>query len=222
VKHSKSILAVFLAAISCLLLVSLVTPQIAKAHSGRTDSSGGHNCNVGACAGTYHYHNGGGGSSSGGLSEAAQARIAGADFARTDNRSRIESSATAEGSYQGKTDGLAGTSSPYAENDSNEHCSQEIKFTNAVSATYKEAFQSLYTTTCISIYGDVYRTAYQAANVPATQAFEEDKARDLAAKTAASTASQENNDSWWGWLILGGFIGLPIIGAGWESIKKHL
>lgn len=30
-----------------------------KAHSGRTDSSGGHNCYVGACAGTYHYHNGG-------------------------------------------------------------------------------------------------------------------------------------------------------------------
>jgi len=29
------------------------------AHSGRTDSSGGHNCNVGSCAGTYHYHNGG-------------------------------------------------------------------------------------------------------------------------------------------------------------------
>lgn len=29
------------------------------AHSGRTDSNGGHNCNVGSCAGTYHYHNGG-------------------------------------------------------------------------------------------------------------------------------------------------------------------
>ncbi len=40
-----------------LFLVS-VSPVIA--HSGRTDSSGGHNCNVGACAGTYHYHNGGG------------------------------------------------------------------------------------------------------------------------------------------------------------------
>ncbi|HRN70519.1 MAG TPA: YHYH domain-containing protein, partial [Candidatus Woesebacteria bacterium] len=39
------------------LFLSLV-PRI-EAHSGRTDSSGGHNCNVGACAGTYHYHNGG-------------------------------------------------------------------------------------------------------------------------------------------------------------------
>lgn len=32
---------------------------VVKAHSGRTDSSGGHNCYTGSCAGTYHYHNGG-------------------------------------------------------------------------------------------------------------------------------------------------------------------
>ena len=38
-----------------------MNPEIVFAHSGRTDSSGGHNCNVGACAGTYHYHNGGSG-----------------------------------------------------------------------------------------------------------------------------------------------------------------
>lgn len=38
----------------------LIATSNARAHSGRTDSSGGHNCNVGSCAGTYHYHNGGG------------------------------------------------------------------------------------------------------------------------------------------------------------------
>ena len=31
----------------------------AGAHSGRTDSRGGHNCNVAPCAGTYHFHNSG-------------------------------------------------------------------------------------------------------------------------------------------------------------------
>ena len=40
-----------------LLLSSTVVPV--SAHSGRTDANGGHNCYVGACAGTYHYHNGG-------------------------------------------------------------------------------------------------------------------------------------------------------------------
>lgn len=34
-------------------------PLFVLGHSGRTDSSGGHNCRVGSCAGTYHYHNGG-------------------------------------------------------------------------------------------------------------------------------------------------------------------
>lgn len=40
-------------------LVLFLLPSSILAHSGRTDSSGGHNCNVGSCAGTYHYHNGG-------------------------------------------------------------------------------------------------------------------------------------------------------------------
>lgn len=44
------------------LTVFLLTllPTTVLAHSGRTDSSGGHNCYVGACAGTYHYHSRGG------------------------------------------------------------------------------------------------------------------------------------------------------------------
>lgn len=42
-------------------LILFLLPSTILAHSGRTDSSGGHNCNVGSCAGTYHYHNGGGG-----------------------------------------------------------------------------------------------------------------------------------------------------------------
>lgn len=32
------------------------------AHGGGLDQRGGHNCNVGSCAGTYHYHQGNGGS----------------------------------------------------------------------------------------------------------------------------------------------------------------
>lgn len=37
----------------------VLIPAISLAHSGRTDSNGGHNCRTGSCAGTYHYHNGG-------------------------------------------------------------------------------------------------------------------------------------------------------------------
>jgi len=45
--------------IMAVVLTAFLFPFKVSAHSGRTDSSGGHNCNVGSCAGTYHYHNGG-------------------------------------------------------------------------------------------------------------------------------------------------------------------
>ena len=44
-----------------IIILLLLSSTPTHAHSGRTDSSGGHNCYVGACAGTYHYHNGGSG-----------------------------------------------------------------------------------------------------------------------------------------------------------------
>lgn len=52
------------------LLFVLLFGTFASAHSGRTDSSGGHNCTEksiakGLCTG-YHYHNGGGSTGSGG------------------------------------------------------------------------------------------------------------------------------------------------------------
>ncbi|WP_169091753.1 YHYH domain-containing protein [Paenibacillus sp. PL91] len=51
------------------LLAVFIMPSISTAHSGRTDSSGGHNCSEksiakGLCTG-YHYHNGGSSGSSG-------------------------------------------------------------------------------------------------------------------------------------------------------------
>lgn len=54
----------------CFFFSILFIATVVDAHSGRTDSSGGHNCSEksiakGLCTG-YHYHNGGGGSSSGG------------------------------------------------------------------------------------------------------------------------------------------------------------
>jgi len=49
-----SIANIALVVVSYFLLIPSVW-----AHSGRTNSSGCHNCNVGSCAGTYHCHNGG-------------------------------------------------------------------------------------------------------------------------------------------------------------------
>ncbi|PCD05704.1 hypothetical protein CMV16_21985 [Peribacillus simplex] len=60
--------------ISSLCCLFLLLPSTVSAHSGRTDSNGGHNCSEksiakGLCSG-YHYHSGGG-SSSGGSSSSS-------------------------------------------------------------------------------------------------------------------------------------------------------
>ena len=65
----------FISFISILCCLVLLLPLTANAHSGRTDSSGGHNCSdksiaKGLCTG-YHYHNGGSDSSGGSSSDSS-------------------------------------------------------------------------------------------------------------------------------------------------------
>ena len=50
--------------ITLIVIMSFGLVGIVNAHGGGLDGSGGHNCYVGSCAGTYHYH--GGGSKTGG------------------------------------------------------------------------------------------------------------------------------------------------------------
>lgn len=205
-----------------IFAICLLHIEKSRAHPGRTDSSGGHTCRTnceswGLNYGEYHYHNGGGGS--GGLSEAGQARVAGADFARTENRARIESSAKVEGEYQGREDGLTGVSTPYSGNDSEEHCSQEIRFTSTPSATYREAFQTVYTRTCIHVYNDAYRTAYQTANSSALKIYEENKAKELAAKAEQKKADDAKSRN--AFLLIVGAIGSLFAGSAmWSSYSQ--
>ena len=58
-KTLKSLLFLFL----LVALIAQSSPPV-SAHGGGLDGDGGHNCYVGSCAGTYHYHRGGGGSNS--------------------------------------------------------------------------------------------------------------------------------------------------------------
>ena len=46
-------------AVLALLILFTIFSASVSAHSGRTDSKGGHNCYVAPCAGEYHYHNSG-------------------------------------------------------------------------------------------------------------------------------------------------------------------
>ena len=45
--------------VALIVIISFCLIGIVNAHGGGLDGSGGHNCYVGSCAGTYHYHSGG-------------------------------------------------------------------------------------------------------------------------------------------------------------------
>lgn len=202
------------------LVIVLMQASTVQGHSGRTDAYGGHNCYVGACVGTYHYHNGGntGGGGYTGPSDTALGRIDGADFARNENRKRIESSASVEGHQQGEEDGLAGISTDLTDNDSAEHCSQIIKFTNTPSDAYREAFQSSYTTTCIHVYNDAYRSAYRPVNLSAKKAYEANQERELAEMAGQKKAKDARTRN----LLLAGVGALGSAAVGLSTWNRFL
>ena len=51
-----------LVVVASLMLTAGAPASLVSAHGGGLDSSGGHNCYVGSCAGTYHCHRCGGSS----------------------------------------------------------------------------------------------------------------------------------------------------------------
>ncbi|WP_101807613.1 YHYH domain-containing protein [Paenibacillus sp. FSL W8-1187] len=104
-------------AVVIILLLSLLSlPLSASAHSGRTDSSGGHNCSEksirkGLCTG-YHYHNGGGSSSSS-SSESTSSSTAASSKKSTTVRSVIANEAKPQAHCTKVSDVLTGSSSQY-------------------------------------------------------------------------------------------------------------
>lgn len=208
-----------------LLTISTVISlsDVVSAHPGRTDSSGGHTCRTnceswGLDYGEYHYHNGGGGGGTGGLSEAAQARVAAADFAMKDDRARIESIASADGKRFGEQDGLAGTSTYADRTDSENLCTQVVKFSTQPSATYSEAFQSTYTRVCKSVYRGAYWKAYYDARESAAEVRKANIAKEAAEKAEQKKAEDTKNRN--NILLTSGAIGSAIAGISmWNKYK---
>ena len=68
----KPIKNLFIAVFVLLIGIAFLIPgAAASAHGGGLDSDGGHNCNVGSCAGTYHCHQARGPRCGGGLQSQA-------------------------------------------------------------------------------------------------------------------------------------------------------
>jgi len=116
VRTLQSLLFLFL-----LAALTVQSTTLVSAHGGGLDGDGGHNCYVGSCAGTYHYHRGGGGSSSG---SSNRSRLPSPAFCVSLNSSYITQSEVAliqfmllfEGFSPGPLDGFIGSRTKRAMN----------------------------------------------------------------------------------------------------------
>lgn len=188
----------------------LFTPSI-NAHSGRTDASGGHNCNVGSCAGTYHYHNGGGYTAPSAPNYYEQGLSNGRAHAAREE-SNIISKTHAIGYKTGYNAGVSGAKSVY-ESHPESICDISFTFDPGTNESYKEWYKSGWLSGCNKTASMKFMRSY-------------DEGYDIGIKNKpvviASNDAKANSSSDSGelltWVLLAGFIGWPIIAVVWDSV----
>jgi hypothetical protein len=189
--------------------VALAFTGTTHAHSGRTDANGGHNCYVGACAGTYHYHNGGGYTPPSTPDYAAQGRVNGqAHAAREAENIRIR--ARDNGYQTGYSNGSSGASQNYNVTLPADICDIEFTFDANTNATYRISYKSGWLNECSTIARAVWQGGYNQGFTAGNKA--KPTAASVDTVNSIGQAPASNND-WIFWTILGVFVGVPLLGG---------
>jgi len=212
-KATNKLFVLFVAAALCVCITAA-----ASAHSGRTDANGGHNCNVGSCAGTYHYHNGGSNYQSSN-SYRIEGLTNGQNHAKREKAS-IESTSESAGSNAGYSAAITGEAEDYYPPAPDYICDTDFTFDAGTPQEYKTNYNSGWNLVCSDIADSKYRTAYALGY----QQGAEDTEENNPANSTDSEETDSNND-WIPWVVIGGFYGLPILGAVggsiWEKIRDY-
>lgn len=196
---------------------SVALPMRVNAHPGRTDANGGHNCYVGSCAGTYHYHNG---------DYVDDYYDRGYEYGNNDalenNHDYITSNAKTEGNENGLEDGTKGeTKQLYP--DAPEWICDDVDF-DFKAGEYEDYISGVYdgfNDGCKDIANEVYADAYSDSYAEGYSQYEKrlDNEDEL--------IDEENTDSSPGvsidWKVLIGivaFCGAVGIIVSWDNIKQ--
>ena len=193
--------------------------DMAVAHSGRTDAYGGHNCYVGACAGTYHYHNGGY------VEEDYydQGYEFGSNDAFDNNHDYITSNAESEGQKKGYDDGLNGEDEEFYPDAPSWICDDvSFDFRANEYADYIDGVNDGFGEACIELANSVYSDTYSESYAEGYAEFEEKQksAESSSSSSLSGTDDSSGSGSGWGWLLgIGGFYGALALIGNWDSIR---
>lgn len=194
--------------VACLIFFLMVA-ESASAHPGRTDAYGGHNCYVGSCAGTYHYHNGG-------YIEDDyydQGYEFGNNDALDNNYDYITSNATYEGGSDGYDVGFRGESEEYHPDAPDWICDDvTFEFRPNEYEDYISGVNDGFMEGCREIANTSYADAYSSSYSEGYATYEE----QIAAEDEYDSISSSSSNSW-GWIL---FIGGIAVIVGWRSWRE--
>jgi hypothetical protein len=214
---AKQIIFTVGASLLLAVAVSFFIPSSTLAHSGRTDASGGHNCNVGSCAGTYHYHNGGG-SSTPSTPNYTQLGTTNGKAHADNEAANIKAMSTSNAYQTGYQDANNNKSINYYAVIPTSICDTNFTFDAGTSEAYKLAYDLGWETQCRAIANTVYQTSYNNGYA------EGSKAQVAAATTNEPSSSNDTSggSTGWGWLAAVGIFygGMYGIGRVAEGVKK--
>lgn len=200
-----------------VLFIFAFLPATANAHSGRTDANGGHNCNVGACAGTYHYHNGGGGSAAPSTPNYIEQGTSSGKAHAQREAVNIRTKTTSSGYQAGYSAGISGAAANNYAIHPTSICDTNFTFDAGTNETYKTWYKSGWVSECNTIARAVYQSGYNegfnagvaASSTPTTSAT-----------LGSETTNKSNSNDWIFWTVIGGFVGVPILYGLMTGSKK--
>ncbi len=208
-----------------LLILVLVRTEHTQAHSGRTDSYGGHNCYVGSCAGTYHYHNDGYSSYDEPVYDEPdytyEGQVNGENQADEDTQTTVDI-ATSNGKKEGYSDGFENNlESP--DPDPSSACDGTFTFDGYAPDEYQDAFYDAYQSACHDNYNDAFDAAYSVGYKEGQSDYETELAASKSADEDSSATDDGDSGNGWGWALgLGALYG-GISGYGYisDKYKEH-
>lgn len=207
-------------ALLCCLFLLFIFPGSVGAHSGRTDANGGHNCYVGSCAGTYHYHNGGSDYTAPATPDYYQQGITNGRAHAEREAENIRTKTKASGYQSGYSASISGESQRYYVSHPDSICDISFTFDPGTNETYKTWYKSGWLNSCNVIARSVYQASFDEGYTAGLGAKPVPTSSISTDSNNASTSTPSTSDNL-GWVSLGIFITLLLIAAAWSGIKDR-
>lgn len=135
------------------------------------------------------------------------------------DRLALTSSAKSSGYSTGYDDGKLGRDKSYYLLAPETLCSRSFTFATGSSALYTSSYESSYKSNCETIVNTVYKSSYSEGYSEGLKYKNANILGESIEKKPSTNSNRSDSSLWW-LLAPATFIGIPVLGASWDGIKK--